>query len=232
MNQVHLTDEQLILLDGHVDGETQGLIDVAKLRLSTIEAMPQCTPAEAGFIADAVREAATNGILICKSADLAKCRVCGEQHTYAIHTRNGKYHQKGSLNLDKPLYLRGVELADRFVNVKGYPHLGCCKGCWDRIKPLVSEAVKDIRAEIHRSITGTQPKWTKYHNCYCTKCDWKGHLGQLGLLPAVMGGNYRGVCPSCEAKNTLFASMIRRDSDSAHFTVIESGTENTKLYYL
>jgi hypothetical protein len=68
----------------------------------------------------------------------------------------------------------------------------------------VVKQLKDVVAEVPKSLTGHDPKWLRKRNQKCIQCKWEGHEGQLKPLPALMGGYYPGECPSCGAKNLLF----------------------------
>jgi len=39
--------------------------------------------------------------------------------------------------------------------------------------------------------------WVKDVHRHCKHCGWTGGTSKLGLLPAVLGGQYPGKCPSC-----------------------------------
>jgi hypothetical protein len=189
----------LVLLDGKTRPEIQKEVDCAK-EAKALEAFVD-NAAEARFISEAVKEAKANGILGFRWIQLHYCVYTGKSAGYATHCRSGKFHRKGETDYSKPLYLSGVDLANRFVTIKGYATLGCCREFWDSVRPKLAARLEDVMAEIAEEITGHPPRWRRFDNYKCTACGWNGHEGQMLKLPAVMGGFYPGECPSCGAKN-------------------------------
>jgi hypothetical protein len=196
---VSLAADELLLLDGKVRPEVQAKVDEVK-EAKALEALV-ADAAEARFIANALREARTNGRLICRQESLRYCDYTGKSAGYATHSRNGKYYRKGEANYKKPLFMRGVELADRFVICQGSATLGCCMEFWDKVRPKLATLLEDVKAEISEKITGHPPRWQRFNRYRCDRCGWVGHEGQLLKLPAVFGGHYSGECPSCHAQN-------------------------------
>lgn len=206
LRSVSLTDAELLLLDGKCRPEVQQVVESARERLAAMEQYSDLTPKEAAFIADAMAEARENLKLVCQRVAISSCRICGESGGYAVYKRAGRYHRKGETNYDKPLSLAGVELAIRVVRMKGYPTLGCCTSCFEKIKPDLLEALKPIEAELPEALTGEPPRFKRYDNRFCTKCGWEGHEGQMRMLPALFGGKYPGGCPECDASNVFMGS--------------------------
>lgn len=197
--QVSLTADELVLLDGKTRPEIQKEVDAAK-EAKALEAFVD-NAAEARFIAEAVREAEANGILVCRWIQLHYCGYTGKSAGYATHRRSGKFHRKGETDYSKPLSMSGVDLANRFVTIKGHATLGCCREFWDGVRPKLAARLEDVKAEIAEEITGHSPRWRRFDKRRCTVCGWNGHDGQMRKLPAIMGGYYPGQCPSCGAKN-------------------------------
>lgn len=218
---LNLSDHELVILDGQCSETVQQAVDAAKQRLAAIAALPQLTEKQAGFVADVVREARENGKLTFRFSSIRSCPLCERKAGYAVRTRRSAWARAGTPNYDKPLYLSGIELAERFLSVKGYVSLGCCRECMDFMKPFLTEALADVRAEIPENITGHAPRFLWYRNQHCTKCEWSGHEGQMGFIPAVFQGKYRGKCPQCGAENLFLGPTIIKSIDG--FTVVESG---------
>lgn len=205
---MNLTDDELILLDGKCRPGIQKEVDAAKTRIATIAANPDIRCEDAKFIADALTEARTHGELSFTREQLRHCLVCNRSAGYAKYARAGRYHRKGQNNTNRPLTFYGVELANRFVRMKGYATLGCCLECWTRIQPLLVEKLAGVEAEISHYITGQPPNFKRYKKAHCKECGWEGHQGQMRQLNALMGGQYPGGCPNCKAENRVFGATL------------------------
>lgn len=208
---VSLTADEIVLLDGQVRPDVQAKVDEAK-EAKALEDFAD-DAAQARFIADALREARTNGRLILRWVSLHYCDYSGKSAGYGTHRRGGKYHRKGETDYGKPLTMAGVELADRFIHIQGRAALGCCREFWDKVLPKLAAKLADVKAEIPEGITGHPPRWKRFGLCRCEKCGWSGHEGQLLKLPALFGGHYAGECPSCHAKNLPLCPSVVKTVD-------------------
>lgn len=204
MPNITLTDEELLLLDGKCSENTQKEVIAALARIECAKSHPELPEKLAKFIASAVDEARNEGQLIYRSCNIHTCKTCGKNGGYYKYPRNGRYHRKGESNYSKPRYISGVELADRFVIMQGNPAVGCCNECFEQVKPFLAAALENIPCQVSERITGHPTRWKRYKKRECSKCGWTGHEGQLGKLPAMMGGFYPGKCPSCGTENRLF----------------------------
>lgn len=222
MAYVTLTDEELALLDGKVSEKVQVEVDAAKARLAARAELSGLNEKQAGFVADVVSEAATNGFLRFQWKPLSYCKVCSKSGGYAKY-KSGP--NRGLDNWKKPLYLNGVELADRFVTIQGRATVGCCKECFDIVKPYLKAKLEDMQVELSKPLLGQlgmegDPKWKKWPKARCKKCGWEGHEGELRNIPAVMGGYYKGGCPACEAENKPLAFDRPVETDSKQHVVV------------
>lgn len=224
LTEVELIDGELLLLDGHCRPDVQREIDHRKAQLATVAARPDLTPNQATFLADALAEATTQGRLVLRYERLSHCRVCDARKGYARRTRTSRSGAKGTLDYKRPLHLAGVELAHRFISMEGYPSLGCCRACWDILKPHVAAELdaRDVHAAIPESITGHAPRWIREDVRHCTACGWEGREGLMGKLPSLMGGLYPGVCPSCGAKNEIFGRTIIGSAEGNGWEIVPS----------
>lgn len=205
---IDLTDDELFVLDGKCRDEIQQLVESAKRRRAAIESNPDADPKIMALCQKAVDVADAQGELCFYYQSINHCDVCDKRGGYATYPRSGRHHRKGDLNYSKPRYMGGVELERRFVTMKGHVFCGCCRTCWDKAKPILASMLEDVRAAIPEEITGHAPRFIKYSRKKCKKCGWQGHEGELGLLPALMGGYYRGECPKCQAKEQLFNNVF------------------------
>ena len=220
---VYLVDEELVLLHEKCSDKIQIEVDKAIERIKTKKTLNGLPKNYSSFVAKAVEVANTKGILRYEYCNISYCSVCGETAGYAKYSRDSKYHRKGSPNYDKPTYFHGIELDGGFVRTAGYARCGCCKKCWDEVKPYLAKAVIDLKAQISKEITGEESKWIKKDNVVCTVCGWYGHKGEMGLGRTFLGdGHYPAVCPKCGVKNEVFSSdKIKRNDGFTMVSVAE-----------
>lgn len=212
-----LTDQELVLLDGKCSSKIQTEVDAAKGRIA-MQSKMSCEPHIAAFVADAVKEAKEHGLLRLLREDLRYCRYCKKSAGYYTYPRTGRYHRRGETDYGHPKYMSGVELADRFISVKGYSCVGCCSECWQKAQPLLAKELEGVMAEVSEAITGHKPMFKKWDNMKCEKCNWEGHEGQMGRLPCLLGvGYYQGKCPQCGAENRVLNNKIKHTKG---FTVV------------
>jgi hypothetical protein len=159
----------------------------------------------AAVIVAALREAAVARELVCRHCGVKHCPACGRDAGYAKVKRRTRYKRKGEDDYDRPMSLGAIELADRFVRIERRLSLGCCDECWPTVRPVLAELLTDTRAEIAEGITGHAPRWKRYRRTRCTKCNWRGHEGEMGKRRTIMGaGWYPAICPACDATNLAF----------------------------
>lgn len=211
-----LTDNELVLLDGNCRKEIQSKVDEAKERLSIqvpIGLREELVP----FFRRVIQEAKASGKLVCRPVDLSLCGGCGRTKDY-VRFKSGR--RAGQRNYNKPKYLRGMELASRFLTIKGYPALGLCKACFDEIKPYLRAALEGVQAELPTTLMGYEPKYKKYPIRRCRDCGWEGGEHLMGRLPALMGGTYPGKCPKCGAESLPFGPT-KFDTTDTHIVVAQ-----------
>lgn len=221
MSRVNLTDTELVLLDGQVGEKVQVEIVLAQARLETAGRLTDLTPELAGFIADAVAEAKKNGRLIFRYKQLSHCKLCGERGGHLKYKRNSRWHCKGELNYKKPTYVSGIELACRFVTVRGYASVGCCTSCFKKVENNLIAELGKVKAELPKQLVDGKT-YKRYQKVECQKCDWKGHEGQMIQKRTLMGvGFYPGGCPAegCGALNSPFG--VREIKTLTEFEVVE-----------
>lgn len=215
---VALTDAELILLDGRCSPGVQTLVDAARARVVVCDLAPGLSAGRAGFVADAVSHAEATGRLVCRNVRLRSCKVCGRRAGYAMFKSGPR---KGRANTSRPLTFAGVELAVSVVRVEGNATLGCCTECFDALLEPLKGRLADVAAEVPERLRAVGVVvYARFGRVEC-RCGWEGHEGELGELPAVLGGSYRGQCPSCDARN-LALGLDRPISPVDGFVVVEA----------
>ncbi len=191
---IKITDTEMLLLASVDRSEIAEAVDAARSRLASVERYPDLTPERAGFIADVIREAQTNGRLLQQWKNIRYCELCGAAGEYRLPSRR---HKK-----ERYYAIGGVELAYRFVTMQNFATLGCCRACFAAVESSLLAALQDVPAEYPTHWEGAPQRWKRHDNKKCNACDWTGHEGEMIGLPAVMGrGTYPGQCPECGAKN-------------------------------
>jgi hypothetical protein len=209
---LELTDKEIVKLDGSKNLKVQEEVNKAKKRIRLSKKLSEVPESINTFITDCLFYARKKKILRFIYKDISSCRICGKKAGYAKYKRDGKYHWKGDPNYDKPLTFGGVELADEFVIIERQATLGCCDKCWKQIRPILCSELKanKIKAEIHKGITGEEPRYKRLRDRKCSKCEWTGHEGEMGRRPTIMGnGSYPAICPKCGAGDKYFDKTIK-----------------------
>jgi hypothetical protein len=194
---MNIPDEDLVKLDGICSAETQSLVDKAKERRGLVcEGLPE-------GLAKVITKIREDGERFLKldfeRIPIHKCPVCKKGGEYAKYPRNGKYHRKGQPNYNKPIYLSGIQFNGSCVRMTGYTSTGCCNECWEKYKSVFIDKLKDLKCELPKNLFDSEYRRTLWMKC--GKCGWEGNELEMGLLPAVFGGEYHGQCPSCGEKN-------------------------------
>ena len=211
MISVNLTDRQLSLLSGH-EGDNKYLIEVVAAAVERMDMLCQTAmdvPAEySDFVGRVLQEVKLNGKLDFRHIAINRCDVCKTSAGYASYQRNSVNHRKDTPNFSKPLTLRGIDLVHVFISIKNCANLGCCADCWSKISPYLVPILNTLEVDAPEALLGQPAKWKKWKKAECTACGWTGHEGDLGLVPAMMRGGYRGQCPGCEEKNRPLGKTI------------------------
>jgi hypothetical protein len=116
--------------------------------------------------------------------------------------------------------MSGVDLHDSFVIMSGHASIGGCLECVQACLPTLRQLLSDVAAELPKELRNEVSALHKRHrNKKCSACGWAGHEGQMGDMPAIMGGSYKGKCPQCGAENLPLGRTIIETVDG--FTVVE-----------
>lgn len=219
---ISLTDDELVVLDGRCEPETQTEVDAAKARIAARRRFTDLPPALAGLVADVVGEATAKGRLVLWNRPLDRCPLCKETKGYVPYKSGPR---RGEPNHSKPIRLDGYELADRFVTFKGHVSVGGCVSCVDQALPTIVESLRGVEAEVPERLRADgEPRRVRHHNVHCTKCGWDGHEGQMRRHRTVFGdGTYPSGCPECPAENLPLGRSVVERVDG--FTVVTEEDE-------
>lgn len=217
-HSIRLTDEELLFLDGHLLPEAQTVVDAAKARVAFKNENPALDPPIASFVANVVLEAQTTGVLRYQHGRINHCNIHNESAGYAVYKSGPR---KGQQNYNKQLSYPGVDLVKRSVSIAGSAALGGCVDCINTALPHIRAALVGVEAQLPEQLqTPDEPTFTRYSHRKCVQCGWEGHEGEMGRLPAVLGGSYPGQCPSCDAKSLAFGPVVFTLVDG--FTVVQN----------
>lgn len=193
--EIKLEKDELLSLDGKVNEKAQSLIDRIK-RIDIVSQGKNLDEPSAAFLVDVLDVVEKERRIIHRHCGVAKCRIC-KAGAIPIPYKSGP--RKGEAKDYRNL--AGVELADSFISMKGYPKLGACRSCVDRLMPTIIEAIEGLEVEV--CVPGATKKFVRSRNRKCTKCGWEGCENQMTQERTMMGdGYYPCGCPSCGARNT------------------------------
>lgn len=196
LSTVHLTDTELVALDGRCSPTVQATVNAATARIAAVTEWPDLPHGLAGLVADTVTEATRAGAVTYRPVPLRSCDWCHRDAGYATY-QTGR--RAGQRNPDRPLAFPGVELSTR-PPVVGGAHLGACRDCMAAVRPALVEALRDVCAEIptRLSVPG-RAVYRRWGMRRCTRCGWVGHEGQMRPAVNLDNETYPHGCPGCHA---------------------------------
>lgn len=199
--RVDLPPGELLLLDGKVGAETQEAVQIARDVLR-IQAAHSLTERRAAIVAEMLAHARKTGHLRFVRKPISYCVGCLRSADYGGRRKN------------KLIPLYGFDCSTDFVSVQYHASIGGCGDCLAAILPAAKAELAYVQAEIPDALHAADaPRWKRWPHRKCKQCGWTGNEGQLGKLPALMGGYYPGKCPSCGAENTPFGRTIIESLD-------------------
>lgn len=194
--RVTLSDADLARLVDSADPAVAAAARHARDRLVAVDAMPDVPPHVAQLVVDVVAEARTAGALTYRHDRIYVCPYCQQASRYEVPKRKRKPVE---------ILVPAVDFAQRFVFVRNSVAVGACRDCVDAALPHIVEALAAVPAEVPDALAAPgRPRWRRWDRKRCTKCGWSGHKGQMGTLPALLGGRYPGKCPSCGVERKPF----------------------------
>lgn len=192
---VRLSWEELKLLDGQVNEEAQKIINQAKIEADIGFDLP--------IMNEILRKSLEKGTLTWTRKSIRSCSYCDKKYTYQQYTRNSRYHNKGELNYDKPLYYAGVAFNEGFVTMQGVGDM-----CWECcvkhqvIETLIEYILKnDLKVQIQHN-SYKPGKYLKDAIVVCKDCGNEFPESTMGREPTYFSGTYPSRCPHCQSKNT------------------------------
>jgi hypothetical protein len=212
---VHLTDAELMALDGRCSPTVQAAVNAATARVRAATTWPGLPHGLAGLVADTVTEARRTGAITYRATRLRSCDWCHREAGYATY-QTGR--RAGTVNRSRPLAFPGVEMSTRPLTV-GLVHLGACRECMAAVTPVLVDALRDVIAETPTELSAPgRPMYRRHGIRHCTRCGWAGHDGQMRAVPGEAGPRSVG-CPNCPAVNN--GSPVIEPVDG--FVVLDTG---------
>ena len=196
--KVELNFDELSLLDGAVSLDVQKVIDQAKREFSFGFTFP--------FMSRVLRESEEKGKLSWTFDKIRSCSLCDKKYTWQPYKRDTKYKRKGDLNIDKPLYYRGVDFNRGFIHFIGTGDI--CEDCFkehDILKRLVDYILDhDLKVEIQKN-NYRATKYIKDNILICFNCGKEMQESKMGKHRTLFGdGSYPSECPHCFAESLPF----------------------------
>lgn len=196
---VSLTDAEILSLDGKCSPTVQEVIEKVKERLG-IEAWlygEDLTDVQRTLAAEILRAAEAKGEWNVTNREGHYCPSCKATSAYPLYKTGPN---KGQPNTRKK---------QRLVWGASFNGTFLCVACSKVIRPILHKILqeRDVKVALPQYYE-IPTRYYRFDKTRCTKCQWEGHKGELGLLPAVMGGYYRGKCPSCNAESLPFGPKV------------------------
>lgn len=209
--EVKLSLKELILLDGKVSESVQKIIETAKKENSVGFELP--------VMNEIILRSEETGKLNWAYKEIRNCRYCEDKpYDYNRYPRNGKYHNKGDKNYDKPKYYRGLKFNEGFVTVTGLGDM--CSDCCEKhnvIENLVNYIINnDLKIEIQKN-NFVETKYVLDKKKICYKCDSEMYESEMKRKSTVMGnGTFASGCPSCGAESSAFGYSHKHTNEFRH----------------
>lgn len=125
---INLTDEEIVSCLSSIE-RYQDLVIQANHRLEVKRRFNNLPERQRYFLSQIDEVAREDNRVVYYSRQIRVCRVCDKEAGYAKYTKNTRYHRKGDLNYDNPLYLRGYEFKKTSISFHGDVFVGCCSEC-------------------------------------------------------------------------------------------------------
>ena len=193
MREISLSDEEILLLDGRVNESAQEVINYVKK-------IDEFADVGDRVYAEIIVQALSKGELNISYRDISRCS-CGRTTEYRKITRG---RNRGKLDFDHPIRIRGISFMDGFVVINGHSEFGFCQGCGEKAKQAILNYIKVHDLPIQ---TDKESDWIKEDAKICRGCKEQIWEFDMGLEYTIMGdGRYYSKCPKCGAEGGLFAS--------------------------
>jgi len=191
---VHLTDEELLLLDKNCSEKVQSEVDrIKKYIANDIFGNEK--------MAELLTNALETGKLTWHWKCFDKCHKCGKKKEY-VKFKSGP--RKGQNNYTRPVLIRGLAFNEGFVTFKDRAEFGFCRECSDGVKETLIEhiVVNELPVEIQDY---DKTIFIKEAERKCFECNALIWEYDMGLEYTMMGdGRYYSKCPKCGAKQIIF----------------------------
>ena len=196
MPYVTLSDEELLILDGRVNGKVQQMIDTLKAEQGYLDIGHP-------FLAKVVQRAVSeNQLRLQHGTKLSHCPICDKYKTYAKY-RSGP--NRGMQNYDRPIYLYGTAFNQGFVVTLGQPELAICGDCAKEGVPKIVDYILDHNLAVELR-NDERSRFVREEQRQCFACQEMMWQFDMALEPAIMEGFYHATCPHCGATHNPFGT--------------------------
>lgn len=164
-----------------------------------------------------------SGQFTFRSKRISHCPLCKKNAGYAKYTRNSKYHRKGDNNYKRPLTMTGYKVNEGFVSVQGLGDF--CSDCnkEHQILDRITDYLLVNRLEVEL-VHNEDSIFKKDPVRICHACKEEMYESEMGELPALLSGRYKGQCPHCEAKSLPFGKS-HKTTDKFRMIEIKGGSK-------
>ncbi len=221
--EVKLNLNELLLLDGKVNEKAQSIIELAKKESMFGFELP--------VMNEILRKSEEIGTLKWTYKSIRSCSYCDKKYDYHTYPRNGRYHNKGDKNHDKPIYYSGIKFNEGFVTIQG--HGDMCNECCNKHKvkeQLIDYIIdNDLKIQIQKNDYKVG-KYLKDDIRICWNCNEEMQESQMGRDNTLMGDDtYPSKCPKCDAKSSAFGNSHKTTNK---FAMIENPEFREEIKYI
>jgi len=195
--KIELNYKELCLLDNlEIRIDTQQIINNIKKQVNFNFDLPE--------MGEILFSSIESGKFYWEYTRLNYCKICKKSCDYARYTRSTRYHRRGEKNHSKPIYFSGLRFNPGFVVIRGYGDM--CSECESKYNVIDTLCKYIFDNDLKIEIKNNDKYKTKYkydQGRKCFNCKKEMYESEMGSLPAMISGRYKGICPHCGAKSLI-----------------------------
>lgn len=205
--RLELTGDELLLLDGLCRPENQCVVDGYKASVETAS-KTGLPPMMADMVTRILDTAKKTRKLVYRLVETSRCPCCDRHDGYWPVARSTKWKRRGDKDYDNPKKFCCVDLGGSCVRSTVF--LGFCEVCRPLVEPVLASALESVECDTPKAWAAVRKRFVLHNDRLCTRCQWRGHEGQMRTMPCLMGGGtYPALCPQCGAGAGLFNREIK-----------------------